>query len=85
MINDKNAFQEDAYRLLVAHISQHALLQGGSASDPGGYLPLVGGGGLPLVLDWELCIPVCTGADPTVDRMTDICKNIAFANFVCGR
>ena len=46
MINDKNEFQEDAYRLLVAHISQHALLQGGgSASDPEGYLPLVGGGG----------------------------------------
>ena len=22
---------------------------------------------------------------PPVDRMTDKCKNIAFANFVCGR
>ena len=32
------------------------------------------------------CIPACTEADtPTVNRMTDKCKNITFANFVCGR
>ena len=29
--------------------------------------------------------PACTEADPPVNRMTDRCKNIAFANFVCGR
>ena len=32
------------------------------------------------------CIPVCTEADtPPVDRMTDRCKNITFANYVCER
>ena len=30
-------------------------------------------------------IPACTEADPPVNRMTDRCKNITFANFVCGR
>ena len=27
----------------------------------------------------------CGRAHPPVDRMTDTCKNITFANFVCGR
>ena len=32
------------------------------------------------------CIPACTEADipPAVDRMTDRCKNIIFAYYVCG-
>ena len=35
-----------------------------------------------------VCIPASTEADtppPPVNRMTDRCKNITFANFVCGR
>ena len=33
-----------------------------------------------------VCIPACTEADtPPVNRMTHKCKNITFANFVCGR
>ena len=27
----------------------------------------------------------CDTHAPPVDRMTDMCKNITFANFVCGR
>ena len=50
----------------------------------GGCLPLVLGGGHPLV-PGGVCIPACNGADPPMDRMTDTCKNISFANFVCGR
>ena len=29
--------------------------------------------------------PLVTHAPSPMDRMTDICKNITFANFVCGR
>ena len=30
-------------------------------------------------------VPSATTHAPLVDRMTDMCKNITFANFVCGR
>ena len=50
--------------------------EGVPASGPGGGVPASG----------PRCIPACNGADPSpVDRMTDTCKNITFANFVCGR
>ena len=40
-------------------------------------------GGLPPGVS---AIPACTEADPPpVNRMTDRCKDITFANFVCGR
>ena len=49
LIHNKNAFQQDAYRLLVARISRHALLLGGvpawgvylpgGCTCPGVYLP----------------------------------------------
>ena len=32
------------------------------------------------------CLPgATTHATPPLDRMTDMCKNITFANYVCGR
>ena len=61
-------------------VSEHALGGGRvyakGVSAQGGCLPGEGG-----------CILACTEADtpPTVDRMTDRCKNITFANYVCGR
>ena len=58
---------------------------GGGVPARGGYLVLEGvpgvGGGVYLALG-EGC--TCPGTLP-VDRMTDTCKNITFANFVCGR
>ena len=67
----------------------------GGGSGPGGCLPLVLGG-VPASRPWgvpgpvgiwfwgDLCIPACNGADPPVNRITDTCKNITFANFVAG-
>ena len=57
------------------------------------YLPacIAQGGGVCSggCLLWESCsgggIPACTEADSPIDRMTDTCKNITFANFVCER
>ena len=58
------------------------LLLGGSAS--GGVC--FWGGLLWGVCSWG-CIPACTEADapPWTEWLTDRCKNLTFANFVCGR
>ena len=62
-------------RLLT--VSQHALCRvgvfpGRSASGHWGF--------------GVVCIPACNGEDtPPVDRQTQVCENITFANFVCGR
>ena len=48
---------------------------------PGGGSVCPGGG-----LLWGGCIPACTeGRHPPVNRMTDRCKNITFANFAGGK
>ena len=60
---NKIAFQQDAYRPLIARISQHALCMG--VSGPWG------------VCSGGVGIPACTEADQSpVNRMTDRCKNI---------
>ena len=76
---NKYAFQQDAYRPLVVHISQHALCRGVSAprrvSARGegvcsrGLLPggVCSGGS---VLGGG-CIPACTEADTPMNRVTD--------------
>ena len=77
--NALNAFQQDAYCLLVARISQHALLPGGVYLPSGVvYLPqgvyLLGGtcmeGGVPA----KGGVPAQVLSPP--NRMTDRCKNI---------
>ena len=75
------------------------LWSGGPASAPGGGCLVLGGGGvcsrrgsawsrggcLPLVLG-GVCIPACNGADPpSVNRITDACKNITLPQLRCGR
>ena len=66
----------------------------GGVPGPGGLLLGVPGpdrgvpgpGGVCLVRGRGYGIPACTEADPRpVNRMTDTCENITFANFVCGR
>ena len=70
--------------------------RGVPASGPGGGVPASGpggsapGGSLPLVLGVSASGRGCVsqramGQTPPVDRITDTCKNITFANFVCGR
>ena len=54
------------------------LLPGVSA--PGGGCLLPGG----CLLLEGVCIPACTEAGTPPNRMTKRCKNINFANFVCG-
>ena len=52
---------------------------------PTGGLYLPGGvpaGGVPGYIVLTHCM---LGYTPPVNRMTDKCKNITFANFVCGR
>ena len=39
----------------------------------------------PLGVGLENCNACWDTTHPPVDRMTDTCKNITFANFVCGR
>ena len=45
--------------------------------------------GVPASGAGEGCIPACNGADnpppPTVNRITDTCKNIALPQLRCGR
>ena len=62
-----------------------------SSSRPGGCLHQAlprdqahtpGPGTSPL---WDQTPPPPGPGTPPVDRMTDTCKNITFANFVCGR
>ena len=82
---NKYSFQEDAYHPLVARIFQHALLRGGGGrwvclwawgvSVPGG-VSASGPGGV--------CASQHALGQTSMDRMTDKCKNITFANFVCG-
>ena len=94
---NKNAFQWDVYRPLVALISQHALLRGvyllGCVPGPGGCTCLGGVSGprgVYLVLAGCTCPEGCTWSGgvpgpgggvpaqvlPSVNRMTDRCKNI---------
>ena len=64
-----------AASLLPVSPSMHCA--GGPASDPGGCLPLVLGGCLLPGGSWSRgwgCIPACNGADPPVNRITDMCK-----------
>ena len=102
----KNAFQWDAYRPLVARISQHVLLRGGylvregtwsrgvclvsgDVPGPGGCVPgprgIPGPRGVYLVWGVYWSGGYLPRYSPPVDRMTDTCKNITFANFDCGR
>ena len=65
-------------------ISQHALPGGVPAwgcTCLGVYLP----GGVPAWGGVPARGGTCPGTPPTVNRMTDRCKNITFAYFVCGR
>ena len=56
---NKIAFQEDAYRPLVARISQHALRWGGPASSSQGGLVLgMPASGLGIVYSWRGCAPL---------------------------
>ena len=59
---------------------------GPGPADPPGQTPQPPPGYGPGPGDPSLAIPLNLppGYGP-VDRMTDTCKNIAFANFVCGR
>ena len=86
--SNKNAFQYDAYHPLVARIFQHALLPGGGSvpAQQGMYLPSGGvylpGGSVPAQ---GVYLPGGTCPGTTPRGQTDTCKNISFANFVCGR
>ena len=68
-------------------VSQHALGRGVSAGEE----CLPGEGGLPGGVCQGVSAQVgrypsmYLGSHPHVDRMTDRCKNITFANYVCGR
>ena len=80
-----------AARLLPVSPSMHCTGRGEvTASGPGGYLPLVRGwvgtclwsGGEGVVcpsMQWGRPPP------PWTEWLTDRCKNITFANFICGR
>ena len=77
---NKNAFQWDAYRpprLLT--VSQHALWLGGVPAQ----------GGVPTLGVYLPRGCTCLGGVPAQVLhpcgQTDTCKNITFANFVCGR
>ena len=96
-IVNKNAFQWDAYHPLVDHIPA-STVAGGTCPEwyllgavPGGWVYLAGGvpaqGGVPArdVPDFGCTCWGCTcQRGSPCDRMTDTCKDITFANFVCG-
>ena len=62
------------------------LVPGAVVSGPGGWVStqgVPGPGGVSGPGGW--CPSMHSGRPPPVNRMTDRCKNITFANFVCGR
>ena len=64
------------------------LLQGGlhhGGAAPGGSLPLREPASGGSACSWGGVSQHALRQTPPVDRMTDRCKNITFANFVCGR
>ena len=72
-ILNKFAFQQDAYRPRVDRISQYALRRGGllwGESAGGEWYPSMHWGRTPL---------------PSVNRITDACKNITLPQLRCGR
>ena len=78
VFNNKNAFQEDAYRLLVDHGGVHGACVWICVCPVGVCTGCV------HTLQTQRQTPL----DPEVDTprgQTDTCENITFANFVCGR